>query len=220
LDFEIVSIGTLFLDQWIAASYERWGFGYNHLNHGWGCAFRGAGHDRLVSRRWLDFGPWRVIRRPDDTTFVQFHDLDITDPAAAYAQAAPGHERMGNSATGGYLQHQLDWIIGETTGQYDAKTQTLEIVGQREVSQEDMLSSCALRLKHRLSPATPNRINTIAYVFLAREDAESHLHELWLRELQCWYVDERGKHRLDDTYHPTPNPPDWVKRLNERDAGR
>jgi len=39
------------------------------------------------------------------------------------------------------------------------------------------------------------------------------LHELWLRELQCWYVDERGKHRLDVDYHPTPQPPAWVANL-------
>jgi hypothetical protein len=218
----VMVLGTFFHETWLSADYPRWGFGHCHLNHGWGCAFRGTGHDRLVSRRWLDFGPWRVIRRPDDTTFIQFHDLDITDPAEAYAQAAPGHERMGNSKIGGYLQHQLDWIMKDTKGVYDEKTQNLElVVGPHcSVPQSDMRSTCALRLKHRLNPATPNRINTIAYVFLAREDAESHLHELWLRELQCWYVDERGKHRLDDTYHPTPNPPDWVKRLNERDAGR
>jgi hypothetical protein len=46
-----------------------------------------------------------------------------------------------------------------------------------------------------------------------RGDAEAHLHELWLRELECWYVDERGKHRLDVDYHPTPQSPTWVENL-------
>lgn len=47
-----------------------------------------------------------------------------------------------------------------------------------------------------------------------RGDAEAHLHELWLRELECWYMDERGKHRLDADYNPTPNPPAWVRALD------
>jgi hypothetical protein len=212
--FELAALGSTFKNEWIAADYPRWGFGRSHLLHGWGCAFRGAGHDRLVSRRWLDFGPWRVLRRPDDTTFIQFHDLDITDPAEAYAQAAPGHERMGNSATGGYLQHNLDWIIGEVKGLYVEQHRTLEmVVGPRiEVSQEDMLSLCALRLQHRLEPPASNRIDHVAYIFTDRADAEAHLHEIWLRELQCWYIDGHGKHRLDADYHPVPNPPAWVKK--------
>ena len=217
LPFELCSIGTLWSEAWIDVDYPTWGFGRSHLSHGWGCAFRGAGHDRLVSRRWLDFGPWRVIRRPNDTTFIQFHDLAITDPAEAYAQAAPGHERMGNSATGGYLQHQLDWIIGDDVpGLYFDQTRTLEVVVAPAiaVSQEDMLSYCALRLKHRLTPPTTGRVERIAYVFMERADAEAHLHELWLRELECWYVDGRGKHRLDLDYHPVPNPPAWVGALD------
>ncbi len=217
LPFEIATFATTLEQAWIDADYPRWGFGRTHRSHGWGCAFRGAGHDRLVSRRWLDFGPWRVIRRPNDTTFIQFHDLAITDPAAAYAQAAPGHERMGNSATGGYLQHQLDWIIGDDVpGLYFDKTRTLEVVVAPAiaVSQEDMLSYCALRLKHRLTPPATGRVERIAYVFMERADAEAHLHELWLRELECWYVEGRGKHRLDLDYHPVPNPPAWVRALD------
>jgi hypothetical protein len=103
LPFEICCIGAAFFDEWLAADYKRWGFGRSHIDNGWGCAFRGRGHDRLVSRRWLDFGPWRVIRRPNDTTFIQFHDLALTDPAEAYAQAAPGLKRMGNDPTGGHI---------------------------------------------------------------------------------------------------------------------
>ena len=219
LPFEVAAMGTFFRKAWVEADYPRWGFGRSHLSHGWGCAFRGAGHDRLVSRRWLDFGPWRVIRRPNDTTFIQFHDLAITDPVAAYAQAAPGHERMGNSATGGYLQHQLDWIIDDDIrGIYLEKTHTLEAVVAPaiKVSQEDMLSMCALRLQHRVTPPPTDRIDHIAYIFMERADAVAHLHELWLRELECWYVDGSGKHRLDLDYHPVPNPPAWVRALDDK----
>jgi hypothetical protein len=81
-----------------------------------------------LSPRWLDFGPWRVIRRPNDTTWIQFHD---TDPAEAYEQAKVGHERMGISPTGGYIAwHDKNLRAGaaEVSGVYQPDTQTLEIV--------------------------------------------------------------------------------------------
>jgi hypothetical protein len=219
LAFELAVFETSFADEWIAAAYPRWGFGRSMVDHGWGCAYRGTGHDRLVSRRWLDFGPWRVIRRPDDTTFIQFHDLDITDPAEAYAQAAPGHERMGIAATGGYIAWHYEKLLtgaAKVSALYLATTRTLEIVvgPGNSVTQGEMICQCARRLQHRLEPPASNRIDHVAYIFTDRADAEAHLHELWLRELQCWYIDGHGKHRLDADYHPVPNPPAWVKKLD------
>jgi hypothetical protein len=222
LPFETVTMKSDCREHWGEHKYSLRGFGRSMADHGLAAIFRGAGHDRLVSRRWLDFGPWRVIHRPNDTTVIQFHDHELTDGVEAYAQAAPGHQRMGVDPIGGYIQGiDLDVIAG-VRGLYLAKNHTLEIVVAPgiEVRQQDMRVACGLRLHHKLTRPTSDRIDTIAYVFIDRADAETHLHELWLRELQCWYVDERGKHRLDDTYHPTPNPPDWVKRLNERDAGK
>ncbi len=218
LSFGVVELGTTFLDQWIEADYRRWGFGRRMIDHGWGCAFRGAGHDRLVSRRWLDFGPWRVLRRPDDTTFIQFHDLAITDPAEAYEQAKVGHQRMGIDPIGGYIQGiDLD-VIAAVQGVYRADERTLDIVIAPgiEVRQQDMRVACGLRLHHRLTKPAVAPIDQVAYVFIDKADAMAHLHELWLRELQCWHVDERGKHRLDADYHPTPTPPAWVKAIEER----
>jgi hypothetical protein len=218
LPFEICALGAVFFDEWIKADYPRWGFGRSHIEHGWGCAFRGAGHDRLVSRRWLDFGPWRVIRRPNDTTFIQFHDLTITDPAEAYEQAKVGHERMGNSKIGGHLQHMLSVFLGHTAGLYIESSKTLEIVvpPKTEVGQMQMHWACAERLHHRLTRPAHQPIERVAFVFFDEADARAHLHELWLRELECWHVDGSGKHRLDLDYHPTPNPPEWVKRLEGR----
>lgn len=218
LPFELCSLGSIYFDEWLAAHYPDWDFGRRHVRHGWGSVFRGAGHHRLVSRRWLDFGPWRVIRRSNDTTFIQFHDLAITDPAEAYEQAKVGHERMGISPSGGYIAwHYENLLIGaaEVSGLYQAETQTLEIVvgPGNEVTQGQMICQCARRLHHRLTKPTNDRIEHVAYVFMDRGDAQAHLHELWLRELQCWYVDERGKHRLDADYHPTPQPPAWVANL-------
>lgn len=218
LPFEICSLGSVFFDQWIKAGYQRWSFGRSHFDHGWGCAFRGAGHDRLHSRRWLEYGPWRVIRRPNDTTFIQFHDLAITDPAEAYAQAKVGHQRMGIDPIGGFIQGiDLD-VIAEVRGVYRAETRTLEIVvpAGTEVTQQDMRVACGLRLHHKLTRPMVDRIEQIAYVFVAKADAEAHLHELWLRELGCWYLDEGGKHRLDADYHPTPSPPAWVAAVEAR----
>jgi hypothetical protein len=182
-----------------------------------------------------------VIRRPNDTTFIQFHDLAVTDPKAAWAQARPGLERMGYSPTGGWLlTHTEDLdrqrmgraiggalgdhiraappidLLARVGGVYRGDVRTLDVVvpPRAVVSQQQMLHACELRLFHRRTQPTVDRIDTIAYVFVDKADAEAHLHELWLRELECWYLDERGKHRLDATYHPTPNPPAWVQALD------
>ncbi len=218
LPFEVCALGAAFFDEWIAADYRRWGFGRSMIDHGWGCLFRGAGHDRLVSRRWLDFGPWRVIRRPNDTTLIQFHDLAITDPGEAYEQAKVGHERMGNSSSGGYIAWYIDGLLkGAGKGIYTLEDRLLEVVvgPGNEVKQGEMLCNAALRLHHRTAPST-TPVERVAYVFVDEADARAHLHELWLRELECWLVDDKGKRRLDLDYHPAPNQPAWVKRLEGR----
>jgi hypothetical protein len=218
LPFEVCALGATFFDEWIAADYRRWGFGRSMIDHGWGCMFRGAGHDRLVSRRWLDFGPWRVLRRPNDTTFIQFHDLTITNPAEAYEQAKVGHERMGNAAIGGYIPWHIDGLLkGAGKGIYTPEDRLLEVVVGfgNEVKQSEMLCNAALRLHHRTArSSTP--VERVAYVFVDEADAQAHLHELWLRELECWVVDDKGKRRLDLDYHPVPSPPAWVTRLDGR----
>jgi hypothetical protein len=215
LPFEICALGAVFFDEWIKADYKRWGFSRSHISHGWACAFRGAGHDRLVSRRWLDFGPWRVIRRPNDTTFIQFHDLAITDPDEAYQVAKLGHQRMGCSEPGGFIQQIEDWMLADVRGLYTARERLLEIVVSpgEAVSQGRMTNACTLRLHHRLTRPSQDPTERIAYIFLDEADARGHLHELWLRELECWLVDGSGKRRLDLDYHPTPIPPEWVQRL-------
>jgi hypothetical protein len=156
-----------------------------------------------------------VVHLPNDTTFVQFHDLSLTDPAAAWEQAKVGHERMGIGPLGGYIKSIAPEVLSEVRGLYTAETRTLEIVvgPGNTVSQQEMREACAVRLYHRDTRPASDRIEHIAFVFMDRGDAEAHLHELWLRELQCWYVDERGKHRLDTKYHPKPTPPAWVATL-------
>lgn len=217
LPFEVCSIGSIYPDEWIKLKLDSIGFGKKHTSHGWACAFRGRGHDRLVSRRWLDFaGPWRVIRRPGDLSLVQFHDLDV-DAETAYQQAAPGHERMGISKAGGYLQVPYPSTRG-VEGLYIAERQTLEIVvpPHGTVEQVSMRDACALRHHHRVTKPTEKRIEQVAYVFLEEDDARKHLHELWLRELEVWVADGDGRRRLDLAYEPVPVRPAWVMNLDAR----
>lgn len=222
LPFEICAFGAVFFDEWIAAKYDRTSFSRSHIQHGWACAFRGKGHDRLVSRRWLDFGPWRVIRRPNDTTFIQFHDLAITDPAEAYAQAWPGHERMGISDTGGFIQHIMEPLVENVRYLYvrDQRRAEIVVAPGNAVPQWDMTCARALRLYTQMNPGVPNPIDHVAYIFVDERDARAHLHELWLRELECWVADDKGKRRIDLNYHPVPDPPEWVKRLDGRSEQR
>ena len=218
LPFELCALGSVFFDEWIEADYEPWGFSRGHISHGWGCLFRGVGHDRLVSRRWLEFGPWRLIKLANDTSFVQFHDLAITDPAEAHEQAKVGHERMGISQTGGFIQQIERWMFENLRFLYFPNTRVCEILVPfgETVSQWKMQSACIMRLQHRLARPAVDPIERVAYVFLEEENARAHLHELWLRELECWVVDGKGKRRLDQDYHPVPQPPDWVRRLDAR----
>lgn len=221
LPFELCSFGAAFFDEWIAADYKRKGFSRSHISFGWGCAFRGAGHDHLLSRRWLDFGPWRVIRRPNDTTLVQFHDLGLTDPAEAYAQAKAGHQRMRD----GFLYHNYADFMADVRGLYLPEQQRLEIVVPpgTTVDAESMYSAAAVRLYfhdnpsagHQAKAGSIGHTKTVAYVFMDEAQARAHLHDLWLRELECWLVDDKGKRRLDLDYHPVPEPPAWVQRLGQ-----
>jgi len=194
------------------------GFGDGHCPHGHMCAFRGSAHERLVSRRWLEHGPWRVIRNEEqDTTYIQFHDFDA-DPEVALEQAAAGYERMGISDTGGFIQSRF-YSMYEWNGFYIPEDKQLRIlITDREVSQDEMLEACALRHYQHLGEDKP--LERISYVFFDPEAAHRHLHELWLRELECYTFDSSGNPiRLDDTYQPPPPvKPQWVIDLEAREA--
>lgn len=223
LPFSVASFGTVFL-KWGDIEHDSHGFANTHAPLGWGCAFKGAGHERLVSRRWLDYGPWRVLRGAD-VTLVQFHDLGLTDPAGALAQAMPGHERMGISEIGGFIQgpssagRGIKYAVADRLpeGLYDPRTRTLEVVVPpgRTISQGEMQDACAYRLNKRGDKEKP--IERIAYVFIDEANAREHLHELWLRELEVWTVDGGEKRRLDLDYNPKPSPPAWVLDVEARE---
>lgn len=211
--FSIGSAAELY-PEWTDGSlgeiYEGPGFAELHWPHGWACFFRGAGHDRLVSRRWLDFGPWKLRRGPHDTTLVQFHTLGM-DAATALAQARIGHERMGISDTGGFIQGRYVYAY-DLKGLYYPEQRKLHItVYGRDVSQREMLDACAARLYQRLGPDQP--LDNVVYVFMEQEHAIAHLHELWLRGLECRTIINGEEVDLMAKYYPQPAPIEWSRVL-------
>jgi hypothetical protein len=215
LPFALASFDGVF-SEWYTPDEHKYrapGFSNMHWSHGWACAFKGRGHERLVSRRWLEYGPWRVLRGANDTTLVQFHDLEA-DAATALAQAKPGHERMGISETGGFLQLPNYPFTHDLGGVYDASKRQLSIVVHgRDVSQREMRDACAARALGVLGPDKP--LATVAYVFMEEERARAHLHEMWLREIEVRAFVRGVETRIDDTYQPPVEKPEWVRRLDD-----
>jgi hypothetical protein len=222
LPITILVFGPLFEDrdsnpppgQWDGDRRPSIGLSEGHRKQGFGVLFRGNGHERLVSQRWLDHGPWLVRRMEHDTTWIQFHDA-TADAETAWAQAARAHERMGIWDAGGYLQHEY---VFETSirGLYKAADRTLTLSRSGvTMSQVELLDLCAYRVEMRDDATQP--IDRIRVLFWEEHDARRHLHELWLRELECWYIDAQGREvRLDDGYQPERILPEWVERMEGR----
>lgn len=192
---------------------RRFQFGDGHVQLGVAAAFRGEGHtNHLVSRRWLEFGPWALLRLENhDLTFCVFYDPDLTDApediALAVDQAYPGHERMGISPVGGYLFGDHDYE-GPIEGTYLTESRRfVRVVHGRDLSQREMLDAAAFR---RDSRDTDTPIERFSYVFMEEEVAREHLHELWLRELECFAIIAGREVRLDEDYRPDRSPPDWA----------
>ncbi|MES4902761.1 MULTISPECIES: hypothetical protein [unclassified Streptomyces] len=205
--FHVASFETLH-DAWRTRGSSYPGatsFGGHHFRHGWACAFQGSGHHSLVSRRWLRQDCWQVHRGPNDTTLVQFHDLNL-DASAALAQAKPGHRRMGIADEGGFLQKEYVYA-NDVRGFYDAERRVLEVVVLgRTVSPVEMLDACAARRYQILGPEKP--LDNVAFVLLDPSEARAHLPRLWLYGLECWTIVDEVKTRLD-----TEEPPEGVDDL-------
>jgi hypothetical protein len=203
--FEIASFDSLF-ESWstIDKKYRRPGFGRRHYPHGWGCAFKGTGHERLVSRRWLDFGPWLLHRGADDLSLVQFNALDAS-ARDALKQAKPGHLTMGISDEGGFLQEPYVFKTA-LAGLYDAEQHVLKIVVLgREPPPLELRDGRAAVKPGALTGARP--LKRVAYVFPKPANADGYLHPLWLRELECWTIVDGVEKRLDFDYAPQPESP-------------
>lgn len=178
------------------------------------------GHEQLVSRRWLEFGPWLLRRFPGDLSLVQFHDLDA-DSETALAQGLPGYKRMADHDLGGWIRSSYRPVssyrkeVPEFRALYVPSDQSLRVVCApgRTVTQGEMLDACAERLVARYNTEKP--VRSMRYVFLDPADAEPHLHELWLRDIEVWAIVDGREVRLDAEYHPQPDPPEWVRRVQQ-----
>jgi hypothetical protein len=199
LPFDLAVVRTLYPEWRTQLGYHAPSFSEGLPPLGWLCAFRGVGHDRLVSRRWLTQELWTVHAKPVDLSLVEFHDLHA-DAATALAQARPAHQRMGITDEGGFVQ--TGFVYRQLpTGFYVAARAVLEVVIHgRSLEPRELLEACAVRNDPAVTQ--PDPIANVAYVFVQEAEARANLHELWLRGLECWTLREGNKVRLDDTYVP------------------
>ena len=192
--------------EWSAppTSYRAPSLGGGMPPHGWLCAFRGAdAHRRLVSRRWLEWGPWRLHRGPEDLSVVEFHD-GPAESATALAQARPGHETMGIADRGGYIQDHF--VYGALPrGLFEPSTGLLKVVVHgRTPGPRELLEACALRIEPR--EVQPGPVRQVAFVFMEEGPAEAALGELAARELECRAIVGAREVILDGSGRAPPRP--------------
>lgn len=196
--------------------YDGPSFGRGHDPHGGACAFKGTGHDRLVSRRWLGTGPWRVLRGSGDLTLVQFHDPAASE-SAALTQAKPGHRTMGIDPHGGYLQANYVYKT-DLEALYSNKQRALIfVVKGRSVEPIEMRDAAAAR---KLQPFGADKpIDHVVYVFFDEAAAKKHLPLLWSYGHEVRLIGDDGvERRIDEGYQPTLDKPAWVAKLGRDDS--
>ena len=205
--------------------FARWnatgfGFGLGMFGHGWMAAFKGEGHKYVASRRWLERGPWRVVRADNDVTIVQFHDLDA-DEATAREQCLLGHPLLANCPHTGFTSPRYKWPHDPLSQRilYDPKERlAITLVSKRAVAIDEMRDAAAAKVLQPFGNDKP--IDDWVFEFVEPDQGRKQLHDLWMRDLRCVIYDERGrKVRLDDTYEPPPHVvPEWVKRVQDREG--
>lgn len=196
------------------ALFPTWWEGYRSI-HGWGFLLRGEGH-RLVSKRIVDRGPWRLLRdEANDVTLFQFHDFKA-DAGTALEQARPGHALLAPVWQGGHYASQM-WVFRGSADSYkptfyDPATRTsIVLVQEREVTDEEMGVASATRV-HQVFPEP---VEQVAFVYLDEAAARRQLPALWLHGLEVRAITASGERRIDLDYAPPPLPPspDWVRRI-------
>jgi hypothetical protein len=177
--------------------------GADHALLGWAAILKGAGHERhLVSRRWIEHGPWRTVRGPNDTTLVQFHQLEI-DESASMTQAQAAHDWF----VAGFLRtpHRYKQDVA---GVYTADDGLLRVVvNDRKVTDAELLDACAARRDRKDDRDRP--IRNVAYVFTDEAAAKANLERLWLRGLECRALVKGNELRLDDRYSLAAGKAPW-----------
>jgi hypothetical protein len=178
-----------------------------HTRLGWGCLFKGKGHDSFVSPRWLEHGPWLLERHDPDITYVQLYDL-AAEGEAAWQQGRRAMERLSD---GFYTQFAITYE--ETRGTYSPEDRSISVIKtDRGITPFEMDHLCLIRAKQRGYATQP--VDHLRVIFTEERDARRHLHELWLREIECWALLADGRRaRLDLDYSPPPRIlPEWIER--------
>lgn len=200
LDFD-VAVAAPFFGDWFCADkdYDAPRIGSGHYALGWACAFKGAGHRAVTSRRWLEHGPWKLIRGANDLSFVRFHTLDA-EPTEALAEARPGHEALADPDSGGLVHPDRD-VTHDINGTYEAAGRVLKIpvLGRRVTVAEMMDVRWAER--HECI-RVPGPLARIAFIFPQEDEAAPHLRQLWLRGFECWVIRDGREERIDDERMP------------------
>lgn len=191
-------------DYWPENDYYAPAISADHALLGWGMVLKGAGHERsVVSRRWLEHGPFRTLRGEGDTTLVQLCELDADGPTSL-AQARPAHDWIA----AGFLRptHHYKHDIGGVYTRSDGLLRIL--VDARSVTDGELRDACAHRRDRAADRDRP--IRNIAYVFVDEQAARARLEALWLRGLECRVADGVGERRFDDRHQVALDKPGWV----------
>lgn len=183
------------------------GLGNGHHFYGSFVTFKGSGHARVVSRRWLEYGgPWQVHRGAGDLTLLQLHDLRA-DARTAYAQVRAVQDRLGPSDAGGLYIPSFKRTLTLQLQHSERDRKASIVVAKREVTPREMLEAASLR--GSAAAGADRHIDAVAFIYIDEPQARRDLPELWLRELECWaYVGGRET-RLDEDYRPAPFPRAW-----------
>ncbi len=175
---------------------------------GWAIAFRGKGHDWLVSKRWLASGPWKWWHGPDDIDVIQFQALDV-NASVALTQIRPGHDLFGGIDRGGCIRSYDRYDKAPLTGALDEATKTMRVkVGDRAISDRELLEWAVARIRGR--EGLP-RFEHVAFVFAREDVARAQLPRLWKYEHQCWVTRNGEAVRLDLDYKPPDLTPGWAR---------
>lgn len=210
IPFELATIGSTYREWGGAVPYAAPTFSDGHISLGWACGFRGAGHNRLVSRRWLEHGPWRTIRvEEQDLTWVVFHDL-MAPPDEALLQAQDGWDRIADVNEGGFI-HSGYGFSEDLSGVHDPTTGRFKVIVARgPVKSRKMLDMAVARRNPRVQAQTP--FDKVTFVYLTEEEALADLPRLWRYEHECWAIVDGEQVQLGAGYRPEDETPQWARR--------
>jgi hypothetical protein len=208
LPFEMAVMPAIreWMDEYFAPSG-----GGDHAFMGWGMIFKGAGHDNaIVSRRWLEHAPARLVRGGNDTTLVQFHELEPepADPLAidhtTLEQARQAHAWM----LAGLLRPRHRYA-GAVQGAYSSEDGLIRVFAiDRDVTDRELLDACAARRDRKHDMSGP--VRNVAFVFTQPAAARAHLDALWLRGLECRLLVDGVEIRLDENHSVPVRAPAWT----------